>query len=1045
MRLSLPAARPLLAATLFATTVLAQTDRASESFQVGIGLLQRDLHDEAARMFETFLAANPQHALAAEAHYRLASCRLELGDNEGAIAPLRQALTRGGRSFKLRAEAQYRLGSALHQTGDHPAAHAALAELLREIDEGHYLRAAASFVDGESLRDAGDDAAAARAFLASAAADRDPAGGHAVPARYQAGFALTRLGDFAGAEAAFKAAAEGHPQHPACGECWYLAGDAAYRGGQHERALTSFAAAEKCGGDFADDAALGAAWAHLQQGDRAAARAGFARVVTRMESSPLAPRARLELGRLLQQDGEHVPARETLAPLLADATPALLRAEASEIAGLASAALGEHDVALQRLQAALVAAAPQARPRILVAIGASFAARAEWKQALEAYAQVAAAQQQAAQGQANAEPDEALAGEALYGMCLAMHRLGAFEESLRSARQFLERHGEHRLRDHAALAVAENLFATKKYAEAETAYALLERPDGAFSRDARFKRAWSIYLQGGRQAEAADVFAALSEDKAGTHAEEALSMVALAALEAGASERALDAADRYKVRHPQGDFLARTERVASRALQALGDLPAAAKRLTAAAALEGDGGRGRQDRLEVAELLFEQSDFAAAAERYEDLLAGDDAVAARALEGRAWCAFELGDDETAVRLVDRALEHPALGARLPDALQLRCATQQRADRWPDAAATAERFLRECAADPRAPEMRYALGLSLARAGEHDRAREVLGELARAGGGPNPDRTQYELAWACRKAGDEPAALAAFARVTELTQDEELAGEARLHVGEALLARGEREAARAQLEQVRGKHRARALYRAAFADLEDRPQAAQATFAALLAEDLGGSFTDDARFLVAEAAHRAGDHAHAATAYAAALRALPDHERAQAARVRAGESAVRSDRASDATGWLEEFLRRDQDGSDAGKVQRARSLLWLGQAHVARGDHERAADAFQQATNLTDTEIAAEAQFRLGEARRGKGDLDGAVDAFVKLSILYGHPEWVQRGLYEAGRCYRELDQPQKAERFFAELAQRFPDSSWTQRSKNVTTDDKRPR
>ena len=86
----------------------------------------------------------------------------------------------------------------------------------------------------------------------------------------------------------------------------------------------------------------------------------------------------------------------------------------------------------------------------------------------------------------------------------------------------------------------------------------------------------------------------------------------------------------------------------------------------------------------------------------------------------------------------------------------------------------------------------------------------------------------------------------------------------------------------------------------------------------------------------------------------------------------------------------------------------------------------------------DIELAAEAQFRLGMARKSQGDVEGAVDALVKLSILYGHAEWVQRGLYEAGTCYRELNQPQKAAKFFAELQQRFPDSPWNARAKQTT-------
>ena len=53
----------------------------------------------------------------------------------------------------------------------------------------------------------------------------------------------------------------------------------------------------------------------------------------------------------------------------------------------------------------------------------------------------------------------------------------------------------------------------------------------------------------------------------------------------------------------------------------------------------------------------------------------------------------------------------------------------------------------------------------------------------------------------------------------------------------------------------------------------------------------------------------------------------------------------------------------------------------------------------------------------------------ALPPSVKLSILYVHPEWVSKALLAAGRCYEELEQPQKAKRFYEELLKRFGTSS----------------
>ena len=1015
----------LCALALLASAARAQSDRSAETFQLGLGLLQRGLHDEAARHFAQFVREQPRHALAAEAHYRLGCCQLELQQADAAIVSLQKALA-GGEAFKLRAECQYRLAGALHAGGKNARALEQLMALLAETPADHYLRASAEYARGEALVELQRDADAIPAFLAAAAAGKD-GDGLRLAGRYQAGFACLRRGEYDRAAEAFRAAAEGDPAHESHGECWYLAGDACFRAGRHADAVAAFERSCKAGGEFADDATVGLAWSQLKTGDAAAARKSFELAATTSDDAALAARARLEWGRLLQQGDAHARAETVLAPLLGEATPPAIRAEASEIVGLAAAARGDQAGAVDRLAAALASAEVSARPRIQVALGAAHAAAGAWQAALDAYD---AAGKDAGQ-------DRGLRGEALYGRALALHKLGRFDESIVPADELRRELPDHPLVEHAALAIAECHFAMKRYAQADAAFAPLAASGAKFAATASFKRAWCSYLQG-RPADAAAAFAAIAADRNAEHAEEALSMEALCWFEHDDTDKALAAADRYRARHREGRFLARTERLASRSLQAKGDLVGAARRLASAAAAEGSGGRQRQDHLEAAELFFKQGDFVVAARAYVALAEGDDPVAARALEGVAWCAFELGDDPGALASTDRALAHKELGARRPDVLQLRCAIQQRMQRWADAAATAIEFVRDHGADPRAADMGYALGVAQARGGDDAAARATLAALLQAGGGSRPDRVAYELAWACRRSGDEPGALAAFGQVVAHSSDPELAGEARLHVGEAALARGERDGARTVLTEVRGEHRARALYKLAFDLLgQGEPAAARVLLTQIADEQLRGEFADDARFLLGEACYQAGDHAASTAAAEAALRALPAHTRAGLARQHGAESAVLTGRTDLAVGWLEELLRQDVGDDAETRVRQARAQLWLGRAQAERKARPAASRALQAVTALTDTELAAEAQFRLGSVRRAQGDLDGAVDAFVKLSILYGHADWVARGLFEAAACYQELGQAAKAARFLAELEQRFPESPWAIKAKTA--------
>jgi TolA-binding protein len=1013
---------------LFLVPALA-AQRADEDFQLGLGLVQRGLHAEAAQAFERFVRAQPDHERTAEALYRLGHCRSETGQRGPAIAAWQRALERD-RGFALRGECRYRLGHALREDGQLEPALAAFEALLADAPRDHYLLVPAQYAAGECARDLGRKERALELFTAAAASDQPEYG---LPGDYQAGFLLLALERPADAAASFGRAADRFPQHAAALECRYLQGDAAFRARDFAAAQAAFAPVRAAGGEFADDAALGLAWCAVEAGDAEAALRAFRAVVAMDANGPLAGRAQLEAGRLLHRAGRHDAAVEELAPLLGDGAPSgaqrALVCEALEIAGLSLLHASQPAPARAHLQRALtLEPSAAAAARLAYGIGEASAQQGEWQAALAAYRECLAK-----------APDPELAGDARYGECLTLHKLEQLEASLEVARAFGREHAGHRLAAHARFAVAENLFALARYAEADTAYEQVPAA-GELAPRAAFKRAWCAYLQGER-ALAAQRFGALvpAEPSDQPLVEEALSMEALALFESGAGERALAAADRYRARHPQGQFLARTERVASRVLRARGELAAAAERLAHAAKSAATPQEAGEDRLEQADLVFRSGDFEAAAKTYTALAERADAVGARARAGLAWCAFELGDDPRCLRESKTALAHPQADAERAGMLELQIAVHQRAARWDEAAAVAREFLAGRGEHARAPHVRFALGLAQARGGDDAQARATLEQLVAGGGFDRMDRAWYELAWACRRQGDEPAALAAFAKVADASQDADLAGEARLHLGTALLA-DDVAKARELLAQVGGQHRARALYRLGFSWFEKNEHArALQPFDEMLALAAAGTLTDgtligEARFFAGECRLALGEHALAAEHYRALLAAAADHERAPAARLHLGRCALELGRPEEAIDVLAQHLA---GAEQAPAADRARAHLWLGQARLAAGQHERAEQELVAATRLSEGEVAAQAQFCIGEARRARDDLEGAVDAYVKLSVLYAHEQWVQRGLLEAARCYEKLEQIDKAQRFFAELVERFPDAPATKEAREA--------
>ncbi|MEE9127415.1 MAG: tetratricopeptide repeat protein, partial [Planctomycetota bacterium] len=716
--------------------------RDTEQLDLALGLIQRELHDDAAKHLRRFLKRHPDHDRAAEARYRLGTCYLELGDDRRAIRAFEDALERRG--FALHAECRYRLGHTLKKknsnkkNNDHQDLQAAAEQfrrLVREQGREHYLASAALYAEGEALRDLGREKPALERFQAAAACagKGNNDGKFGLPAIYQAGFLLLRDGQHQDAAATFSLAASRYPKHPARGECLYLAGEAALHGGDTKTATRAYRQAVAAGGEHADKALLGLARCSQADGDREQALRHFRDVSQRFGERPAGHQARVAAGRLLFELKRYREAVAELTPVLAvEELSAELRHNALEVSGLAHLQLGQTQPAIQHLSKALALTKDKPdrdpdRARIAYHLGEAHADKQDWDAAVAYYDRAVA-------GTAGTD-NNALCGDALYGKCLALHRLGRFQESNRAAAELVKRAPEHRLVIDCWFAWAENHFQTKNYKTARETYVKIPA-DHELHRKARFKAAWCDYLLKKHKRAAQGFMALASGRERDSIREEALSMAALAFYQAKDLDAALGSADRYRARHPKGKHLARSERVAARVLKRQGKLDAAADRLAAAARAEGSAKRAGWDLLEYADLLFGRGDFEGAQQAYRKVSGQPDAAGARAHEGLAWCAFELGDDAACARWIDRGLQHPNAardGSGRANLLELRSALHHRNRDWEAAEKAAQQFLGEFGDHPRAPHLQYGLGVAQSRNGNTRQARRTLKRLARLQG------------------------------------------------------------------------------------------------------------------------------------------------------------------------------------------------------------------------------------------------------------------------------------------------------------------------
>lgn len=1022
-RVFLPLLGCLLWASLLAPSAEAQ-GRAPREFVLASGLAERGLHGEAVSAFREFLKASPGHRLASEARYRLGSSLAELGRHEQAVVELNAAAADG--ELELRTECLFRLGRSLLALERNEPAAQRLEALLSQTPKDHYLRAAASYEAGRARAALGDDEKALGHFEGAGAAD-STIDGYGFAAPYQAGFALLRLGRHQDAEKTFAELLQRFPQHPAAGELWTLRGESAARAGEHRQAVAHYRKAVGIGGPSDADARFGLGLAFRAVDEDEEAAKSLQSVIQKHPESPRAPLARLELARTWTALGRATDAVRLLEPLCRQDSP--LRGQALRARGQALLDAGKPEEAKRDLDAALSLGDD---PGLRFELGEACAERGEWTAALGHYRAAAEAK------------DDLLRGDALYAASVALHELGRHEDSSKNARELLRVAPQHPNAPFARWAICENLFALEEWEQARNAYDGLsgDHPDKPRG---RFMAAWSSYL-GGQIADSAQRFLKSSDDEDldAASREEALSMAALAFLGAERADQALSAADRYRARYRNGQYLGRTERIAARVLKAQGRLRDAADRLrNAEAAVTAD--EKRDIALERADALFQDSDFEAARAAYQPLTDRDDRVAVRALEGVAWCSFELGDENASLEAIGKGLQSKGADAERKASLRdLRVHLHQKAERWGELEKAANEFLKAHAKDSRAPKIRYALGVSQARGGKPKAALRTLQGLRNSldKGGEAPaglrEKALYEEAWAARRDDNEKVAIERFRLLATMAKVDDsvkaLRDEALLHCGEADLESDKTELGRQLLAKVEGRYAARARMRLGQSLLEDGENtAAAAAFVDAMKRAKGTALESKARFAAGETLATTGQAEQAVSLLDAFLREEPTAEN-EDDRMRAalllGESLVQVGRAADALGWLNAFLSESGDpGDDAvRRTERARAFLAQGRAHVERGAKKPAEISFLETVALSQGALGAEAQYRLGDLRRDNDDLAGAIDAFVRLSILYEDPVWLAKGLKGAADGYRALGRTGEAERFTKELIERCPDS-----------------
>ena len=467
----------------------------------------------------------------------------------------------------------------------------------------------------------------------------------------------------------------------------------------------------------------------------------------------------------------------------------------------------------------------------------------------------------------------------------------------------------------------------------------------------------------------------------------------------------------------------------------------------------------------------QREEFDAALNAYSDLRGTfpESEFAGRAQYKSAWVHYLKGDEESARRELDGFLGLADMKGLEGDALFLRGTLLYEEGALSEAC---DAFLMVYASFPAsefASDAVFKHGECLGRLGRHEEAAKALGSFAdtypdhgraveahlRAGDahfalknfpeaiaryeralseaskGPVQEQGLYRLAIAQYNRGRYAESTAVFGELLESYPGGKYAAEANLRTGDYLLREGSDPMKaipffeRAYETAGAGPYAGRALKGLALARYESKDfDGAAESFLRVMTAWSEVRLNEKTYAWVGEHLFSREDWDKALIAFEALLLHVPDYPNPERVLFRIAECAERAHRG-------EEVLDRYQrviDAAPAGAMALDAKFRMAG-LYEAQGTMELALPLYEAGANANNGETAARSRFRLGEIYEERGEFQTAAKHFMRVAILFFHPELSPRSLWRAGQCFEKSDDLLQAQKTYGEVIREYPESA----------------
>jgi TolA-binding protein len=602
-------------------------------------------------------------------------------------------------------------------------------------------------------------------------------------------------------------------------------------------------------------------------------------------------------------------------------------------------------------------------------------------------------------------PDHALTPYGRYHLAYALLALNETEKAAVEFSNVASSSADPDLRAEARFRAAESFDAIQWTDAALKAYQQLreEFPDSDYARKAAYGYTWALYRAGRHDEAAKSAGEYIRQNPESDRVPGLLYLQANCLQQQKQYDAAVAAYRQLREKHPQSEFAPKAQYKVAWVLYLAGRLPEA--KVEAARFLEenNDPALGGDAAFLLASIEYGENDFARAVDHFLQVVRehGDSQFAAEALFKAGECQSRLGQATEAARTFSD------FAARYPDNPLARDALLKAADAQFLASAyegAAEKYRKALEANP-APEQEE----------------EIL----------------YRLALACHNVQDYAASAEAFKTLVEKHPDSPHVAEAQFRIGDYYLSEGKDPVKAmgayeaAHKADPKGEFAGRALKGVALARYaaKDLDGAAE-MLGRVVQEHPDVPLGEKTYAWMGQYLFDKEQWAPAVAAFEALLRFNPNYAQAEAVRLKIAQARRSAGNSDEALKIFKELADGAKDGAVA-----AEAKYQLARAYEERKDFDAAQKLYEQLAESNAGDLAAQAQFHLGEVAEAKGDAEGAALQFMRVAILFLHEELTPEALWRAGQCFEKAGRAEDARKAYEELQSDYPDSDQATRAK----------